>query len=301
MFDITKLQGVFAPIVTPFNKDEEILFDDIAYNIERYNNTKLRGYMPLGSNGEFQGLTDEESFKVLETVCKYKNKDKIVVGGCGRESMYKTVEFIKRTADYGLDLAFILTPYYFLSKMTEDAILKYYLKVADKSPIPIVIYNAPKFSAGINLSPSLIRKMAEHPNIVAVKNSSDTPNSEYVGLTSDLEFSVIAGNIKTFYQGLCDGAIGGVLSTASVFPEYCCSLYEHFRAGDLDEAKNLHSFLHNLSLNTVGPLAVAGVKAGMTLRGLKGGSVRLPLMDATADEYTNIKVWFEKEGIEPLN
>ncbi|HHU90461.1 MAG TPA: dihydrodipicolinate synthase family protein [Clostridiaceae bacterium] len=300
MFDMTNLQGVFAPIVTPFNEDEEILFDDIAYNIDVYNNTKLRGYMPLGSNGEFQGLTDEESIKVLKIVCKHKKKDKIIVGGCGRESMYKTVEFIKMVADYGLDLAFILPPHYFLSKMTEDVLSEYYIKVADKSPIPIVIYNAPKFSAGLNLSPKLISELAKHPNIIAIKNSSDTPNLEYTKKISGLEFSVIAGNIKTFYQGLCDGAIGGVLSTASVFPEYCCSLYEYFRAGDLDEAKKLHSFLHNLSMNTVGPLGVSGVKAGMTLRGLKGGNVRLPLMNATADEFNNIKDWFEKEGIKPL-
>ncbi|MGI6083911.1 MAG: dihydrodipicolinate synthase family protein [Acetivibrionales bacterium] len=300
MFDKTKLEGVFAPIVTPFSEGEEILCNDILYNIEVYNNTKLRGYMPLGSNGEFQGLTDEEALIVLKTVCRNKHKDKIIVGGCGRESAYKTIEFIKKTSDCGLDLAFILPPHYFLSKMTDDAISKYYMKVADKSPIPIVIYNAPKFSAGLNLSPDLIRMLARHPNIVAIKNSSDTPNSEYIKAVQGLGFPVIAGNIKMFYQGLCDGAIGGVLSTASVFPEYCCRIYEYFRAGDLESAKDLHSFLHNISVNTIGPLGVAGVKAGLELRGLKGGHVRLPLLDATADEYNNIKSWFEKNGIEKL-
>lgn len=300
MFDVTKLQGVFAPIVTPFNEKEEILYDDIAYNIDIYNNTKLRGYMPLGSNGEFQGLTDEESVKVLKTVYKHKQKDRIIVGGCGRESAYKTIEFIKRVAEYGLDLAFILPPHYFLSKMTEEVLLEYYIKVADESPIPIVVYNAPKFSAGLNLSPDLISKLAKHSNIIAIKNSSDTPNSEYIKATSGLDFYIIAGNIKTFYQGLCDGAVGGVLSTASIFPEYCCTLYEFFRAGDLESAKNLHSFLYNTSINTVGSLGVSGVKACMTIRGLRGGHVRLPLKDVTDQEFDNIKSWFVKEGIEKL-
>lgn len=300
MFDMTKLHGIFAPIVTPFNKAEEILLSDIAYNIERYNNTKLHGYMPLGSNGEFQGLTETESFNVLKIVCKYRHKDRIIVGGCGRESAYKTVEFIKKTAFYGLDLAFILPPHYFFGQMTEKAISGYYYKVADKSPIPIVIYNAPKFSAGLNLSPTLIRFIAQHPNIVAIKNSSNTPNSQYVEATSGLEFSVIAGNIKMLFQGLCDGVVGGVLSTASVFPEYCCRLYECFRAGDFESAKNLHSFIYNISTNTIGPLGVSGVKAGMELRGLKGGHVRLPLLDVTDDEYNNIKEWFEKEKIKKL-
>lgn len=301
MFDMTKLHGVFAPIVTPFDENEEIILSDIIYNIKHYNKTNLRGYMPLGSNGEFQGLTDEESFNVLKAVCRNKSEDKVIVGGCGRESAYKTVEFIKKVADCGLDLAFILPPHYFLSKITEKGILDYYIKVADKSSIPIVIYNAPKFSSGLNLSPDLIKIMAQHSNIVAIKNSSSTPNSEYVLATSDQEFSVIAGNIQTFYQGLCDGAVGGVLSSASVFPEYCCRIYELFKLGDLESALKLHSFLNNISVNTVGSLGVSGIKAGMTIRGLKGGHVRLPLIDVTIDEYNNIKTWFEKVKIGELS
>ena len=269
MFDTQRLCGVFAPIVTPFDAKEEIVLVDIAANIMFYNQTDLRGYMPLGSNGEFQGLTDEESLRVLDTVCKYKSNDKLVVAGCGRESAYKTIEFIKRTADLGLDLAFILPPHYFLSKMDDEALSRYYAQIAERSPIPIVIYNAPKFTGGLNLSPELIWLLSQHPNIVAMKNSSNTPNYIYIQATTGMDFCVIAGNIATFYPGLCDGAVGGVLSTASYLPEYCCRLYESFCTGDLDTATELHSFLYELSAATIGPLGVPGVKLGMEMRGLR--------------------------------
>jgi 4-hydroxy-2-oxoglutarate aldolase len=297
MFNTQTLCGVFAPIVTPFDVDEEILMEDIASNIMFYNQTGLRGYMPLGSNGEFQGLTDDESLQVLNTVYKYKANNKIIVGGCGRESAYKTIELIKKTADCGLDLAFILPPHYFLSKMDDESLFRYYVQIADRSPIPIVIYNAPKFAGGLNLSPELIKQLSQHSNIVAMKNSSNTPNNIYIQATRGMDFCIIAGNIATFYSGLCEGAIGGVLSTASYLPEYCCYLYESFCSGDLEIAEKLHSLLNELSAATIGPLGIAGVKLGMELRGLMGGHVRLPLLDVTAGDRKKVESYFKKVGL----
>ena len=91
-----KLSGVFAPLITPF-KDEEIIFKELENNIAKYNLTDLKRYMPLGSNGEYQGLTEEESLKILEIVQKCNASQKIVIAGCGRESAKATVEFIKKS------------------------------------------------------------------------------------------------------------------------------------------------------------------------------------------------------------
>lgn len=299
MFQSELISGIFAPIVTPFDENENICFDSIRDNILRYNHTDLRGYMPLGSNGEFLGLTDSEALQVLETVCKYKAPEKVVVGGCGRESACKTVEFIRQVAGYGLDLAFILPPHYFLSHMTDEHLYRYYAQVADASPIPIVIYNAPKFAGGLDLSPALIRRLASHENIVACKNSAATSDSLYIEATRDEDFHILAGNIKKLYPSLLEGSIGGVISTATYLPEYCCRIYQLFRDGERTQAAALHHMLAEFSAAGIGPMGVPGVKLGMELRGLIGGHVRCPLMDATEAQRRTVEQLFAEYQIGP--
>jgi len=162
-----KLSGVFTPNVTPF-LNEEVVYDKIAENIERYNQTKLKGYMPLGSNGEFRSLTDEESIKIIDVYQKYTSPEKTLIAGVMRESAKATIEFVKKIADKRVDFATILPPHYFAKYMTEEALIKYYSTIADQSPIPIMMYNAPKFAANIVFSTSLVSVLAEHPNIAGM-------------------------------------------------------------------------------------------------------------------------------------
>jgi 4-hydroxy-2-oxoglutarate aldolase len=293
-----KLNGVYAPITTPFRDDDTIAIDLLVDNIRAYNKTGLIGYMPLGSNGEFQGLTDDESFRILEAVRKHSNDDKVIIAGCGRESSFKTVHFIRQAKYCGLDFAFILPPHYFTEFMTEELLEHYYLDVAEKSPTPIVIYNAPKFASGILLEPGLITRLSRHPNIIAMKNSSLRPNIEYLeALPDDSDFVIIAGNIKTFYTGLKAGAIGGVLSTASYLPDYCCELYRSHVSGNAGRAQELHEYLNFVSSGTIGPHGVAGVKYGMELRGLHGGRTRNPLKPLDDAERRRIRAFFEEHGL----
>ena len=292
------LKGVFAPITTPFDEDEHIEMIRLAENIEKYNQTCLKGYMPLGSNGEYMGLTDDESLLILREVYRRKAQGKIVVAGCGRESAYKTVEFIKRAVDCGLDMAFVLPPNYYADKMSEDALKHFYTAVADKSPVPIVIYNAPKFASGILITESLMHALSLHPNIAAMKNSSMYPNAGYIKMIGkNTDFCLIAGNIKTFFTGLCEGAVGGVLSTASYLPEYCCELYSRFMRSDMEGAAKLHNFLNGLSSATISPYGVAGVKAGLDIRGFHGGLTRIPLIPISEPEKIRIAEIFNKAGI----
>ena len=293
------LKGVFAPITTPFDENEHIQMVRLAENIEKYNQTCLKGYMPLGSNGEYMGLTDDESLHILREVYRRKAQGKIVVAGCGRESAYKTVEFIKQAVDCGLDMAFVLPPNYYTDKMSEDALKLFYTAIADKSPVPIVIYNAPKFASNILITESLMQALSFHPNIAAMKNSSMYSNAGYVRMIGkNTDFCIIAGNIKSFFPGLCDGAVGGVLSTASYLPEYCCELYKRFINNDLECASKLHKFLNELSSATISPYGVAGVKTGLDIRGFYGGCTRNPLLPIPEPEKIRIAEVFSKMNIQ---
>jgi 4-hydroxy-2-oxoglutarate aldolase len=140
--------------------------------------------------------------------------------------------------------------------------------------------------------------LSQHPNIVAMKNSSLIPISKYKEfIPSNVDFHLLAGNIKTFYPGLVEGAIGAVLSTASYLPEYCCKLYQLAMSRNKEEAVKFHCFLNDLSDNTIGKYGVAGVKFAMDIRGYFGGIPRIPLIPVKSDDKEQIISYFRDAGI----
>jgi 4-hydroxy-2-oxoglutarate aldolase len=293
-----KLSGVFPPCMTIFDAHEEVAYDKIAQNIERYNQTKLKGYMPLGSNGEFRSLTDEEAVKIVEVYQKYMAKDKTLIAGVARESAKITLEFIKKIADKGVDFATILPPHYFVNFMTDDALIKYYTTIADQSPIPIMMYNAPKFAAGLTYSTHLVSVLAMHPNIAGLKDTSKEDIAIYINaVPKGANYYVMAGTIEKFYKGLVAGAIGGVLSIANYLPELCCQLQEVYEAGNLAEAQRLDQYARTLSKNAAGNYGVAGVKAAMDLLGYCGGNPRLPVLPMDDQAKAELQAVLKKEGL----
>ncbi|GAK57608.1 dihydrodipicolinate synthetase [Candidatus Vecturithrix granuli] len=293
-----KLSGIFPPCMTIFDEHENVAYDKIAANIERYNQTKLRGYMPLGSNGEFRSLSDEESVKVIDVYQQYTPADKCLIAGVMRESAKATIEFIKRIADKRIDFATILAPHYFVSSMTDDALIKYYTVIADQSPIPIMLYNAPKFSAGLTFSQRIISELAVHPNIAGMKDTSSEDISVYINAVPEgANFYVMAGTINKLYKALEAGAVGGVVSMANYLPEPCCKLQELYEAGNIEEAQKLDVYLRELSSNAAGKFGVAGVKAAMDLLGYHGGAPRIPLLPLSEDKKAALKAVLEKEGL----
>jgi 4-hydroxy-2-oxoglutarate aldolase len=284
--------------MTVFDENEEVAYDKIAENIERYNGTKVRGYMPLGSNGEFRSLTDEASVKIIEVYRKYRDKGKTLIAGVGSESAKITIEFIRRIADKGGDYATVLPPYYFVSFMTDEALIRYYTKIADESPIPVMMYNAPKFAAGLTFSASLVSTLAVHPNIAGMKDSSKEEISMYIdAVPKGVHFYVMAGTIEKFYSGLLVGAVGGVLSIANYLPDLCCRLHELYEAGNHEEARKLDLFARQLSQNAAGNYGVAGVKAAMDLLSYHGGKPRNPVLPFSDGAKTALKAVLQREGL----
>ena len=292
-----KLSGVFTPNVTPF-LNEEVSYDKIAENIERYNQTKLKGYMPLGSNGEFRSLTDEESIKIIDVYQKYISPEKTLITGVMRESAKATIEFIKKIADKRVDFATILPPHYFIKYMTDEALIKYYTTIADQSPVPIMIYNAPKFAANLVFSTNLVSVLAEHPNIVGMKDTSKEDISIYVNaVPKGANFYVLAGTINKLYAGLKVGAIGGVVSMSDYLPDMCCKLQELFELGKIKGAEKLDVYARELSSKAAGKYGVAGVKAAMDLLGYFGGDPRIPLLPLNVQQKEELKDVLEKEEL----
>lgn len=290
----TKLMGVFIPVATPF-KNQKVDLDMLAHNIKRSNTTPVAGYMPLGSNGEFVHMNDAEQLSVFKTVRENAAKDKVLMVGIARQSAYCTVEFGKRIEAEGADLVSVLCPSYFASSMTDTALTKFYIAVADGLSIPVLLYNCPKFAAGVTISPEVVKDLSSHPNIAGMKDTSSGNIEKYLEVKDD-SFEVVAGSIGNLLTGLKSGASGGVLSMANYLPEPCCMIQELFKSGRIEEAEELSSRLIALNKGAAGKYGVAGVKAACDMFGYKGGEVRNPLSDCTESQMESIRQAFFEAG-----
>ncbi|MGA7839045.1 MAG: dihydrodipicolinate synthase family protein, partial [Ignavibacteriaceae bacterium] len=138
------LKGIFPPVTTPFINDE-VAFDKLAANIEKWNKTGLSGYVLMGSNGESAFLTRNEKLKIIEEVKNNVAKDKTIIAGTGSDSIKETISLTNDAAKSGANFALVLTPSFFKEKMNDNSFIKYFSQVADNSKIPIIIYNVPKY------------------------------------------------------------------------------------------------------------------------------------------------------------
>ncbi len=290
----SKISGIFAPINTPF-QNEEVAFDHFRENIRKYGKTPLSGFLVLGSNGENRSLTEDEKIKLLEIAIQEKAERQVVMAGAVCESTRETIDFSKKAQELGADLVSLLTPSYFKKSLTDDALIGYYTDVADALSIPVFAYNAPGFT-GLTLSPKVIATISKHPNIGGMKDTSPDGIARYLEVCAD-DFDVLSGTISTLFIGLALGASGGVVSLANAFPDACCELYEKYRSGDLDGAREMHHKLFVLNQSVSGKFGVAGVKFASELGGLYGGNPRLPLLPLKDEDKKSIKDAASKAGM----
>ena len=282
-----KLSGVFAPITTPFDEKGHILFDKMASTIQKLNQSRLRGYLVLGTNGEFRSLSTGEQMELLKVVAETASPDKVIMAGTGAESTLVSIELCEQAAENGAHYGSLITPFFFAKKMSDKALIRHFVEVAEDSPIPVLLYNNPGVT-GVTLSTAVVKEVSSHPNIVGMKDSSPGNLSQYI-LSAKPGFSLLAGSANFFFTGLLMGAVGGVLSLADAFPEPCCQLYDLGIKGLLEEGRKLQMELLELNQKVSGKFGVAGVKAAMDLAGFYGGPPRAPLPPLTADEKKKLR------------
>lgn len=291
-----KLSGIFPSITTPF-VDDEVAYELLACNIQKYNALELGGYMILGGNGEYLGLTEKETHQVVETILSNKKPGRTVIAGAGRESAKVTIDFIKSIAGYGIDIASVITPFYFAKKMCDENLIAYYQKVADSSPIPVLIYNSPAYAAGVEISPFAVSVLSRHENIVGMKNSSGRELSDYtVAVNAGDAFYFHAGKAATCYKAFEQGAVGATLSLAIFWPEACMKLYALLKDGKQKEAERLGGQFACINKEGASKYGVPGIKYAMDLRGYFGGEPRLPLLPLTANQKEDIEKSFNRFG-----
>src|SRR5271163_2421000 len=196
------LSGVYPALTTPYAADGSVSLDDLKHNIRKYNEIALAGYVAIGSTGESVLLSDKEIDSVLATVKEAAAPGKRLIAGTGAESTAETIERTKRAAEFGYQFALVKTPYYYKPAYKPDVLIAHYRRVADASPIPVLLYSVPIFT-GITLEAPEVAVLAEHPNIVGIKDSSGhvLRVGEMVVMAQP-DFQVLTGSAPTLLAGI---------------------------------------------------------------------------------------------------
>ena len=278
------LHGIFPPLTTPFDSEGNVSLDKLGSNIKILNTYDLRGFLVLGSNGEFPFLSFEEKISVIGKARQCVPKEKILIAGTGCQSTRETIDLTIASANAGADAALILNPFFFKGLMNNSSLSKHYLSIADISPIPILIYNMPA-NTGIDLETELIVKLSKHQNIIGLKDSG--ANLVKMGeILSKVrgDFTVLSGTAGLLLPALSIGASGGILALANIAPQHCIDIFNYFNDSFLDKATALQQQIIGINKFVTRQYGVPALKLAMDQLGLFGGLPRKPLMPLMTKE-----------------
>lgn len=274
-----RLRGVFAPVVTPFDARTGEL-DRVGFerNLRAHASAGLHGVVVAGSTGEAALLDDAERAVLVASARAVLPPDRMVIAGAGAEATRTARRLAMQAARAGADAVIVVAPHYYGDAMTAAALSAHYRRIADESPIPVVLYNIPKYTH-FALPPAVVAELAAHDNVVGIKDSSGDLEllEAYLAAQSD-DFRVLTGSGASFVPALERGAAGGILAVSTFAPGLALEAYEAWLRGESDAARAAQARLGPLASQIVGGLGVPGVKAALDHVGLAGGAPRPPLM-----------------------
>lgn len=292
------LDGVFLPVTTPFDPvsgDPDL--DAFAANIRTWCAHPIAGLVVGGSTGEQALLDQGELMALVARAARSRNDGMALIVGTGAESTRATIRLCDLAAAEGADAVLVKPPSYYRGRMSPEAIRTYFVSVADASPIPVILYHVPKF-VPVDVVPELAGELVRHDNIVGIKDSSGDIHNlgavcEAVGETG----SVVVGAGTLLYPGLEIGARGGIIAVGLLATVAACELYRTFVGGRSAEAGRLQERIGPLHKKVVAGTGVPGVKYGLDLLGLVGGSPRPPLLPPTDREREQVVGALERAGL----
>ena len=296
-----QLRGVFAAATTPF--DPATWAVDVAgfrRNAEFLLDTRLAGLVLFGSTGEGVLVAAEERGELLAAAREMLG-DRLMLVGTGAESTRGTVRLCRDAAHAGADAALVHPPGYFRSLMQPAALLEHYTRVADESPIPVVLYQVPVPFRSVDLDVPLIVRLSEHANIVGVKDSTGDPAPlRELRHACGEDFAVIVGTAALLQEALDAGASAGILALAAIAPRECTEIYRLWQLGEREEASRVQAVAAQRHRAIVAKFSVPGVKAALDHLGLVGGRPRAPLQALGSNDRAEVARALADHGGSPV-
>jgi 4-hydroxy-2-oxoglutarate aldolase len=276
------LRGILAPTITPFDDDEAVDLAGFTANVAAHIADGLAGVVLSGSTGEAALLSEQERVALVGAAREVVPRDRWLVVGTGAESTRQCVARCRAAAVAGADAVLVVAPHYYTPQMTEAALRAHYTRVADESPLPVILYNIPKY-AHFALPSTLVAELAAHRNVIGIKDSSGVLEmiEGYLRAQGDA-FTVITGSGSGLHAHLEAGARGGILGVSLFAAGLALEVSRAVAAGDKAAATAAQARLTPMANVIVGKQGVAGVKAAMDHVGRRGGRPRLPLLPLTA-------------------
>ncbi len=284
------LHGIFPPVPTPFDAATgDVDLAALRAQIHRLSRAPLAGALVLGSNAEAGLLDEAEADAIVDTARAELPRDRTLLVGTGRESTRATIAACRRAAARGADAVLVRAPSFFKSQMTAEALETHYRAVADASPAPVLLYNVPGM-AGFSLTVGTVRALADHPNVVGIKETSnDLERHAQFAMVRPDRFAVLSGWAPVAYPAWTMGAKGAIIAVANILPEPCAALWDHFTAGRHAEARALQQRLLPIAQLVSSVHSVAGLKFALDTLGFPGGPVRPPLLPVGAKAADDIR------------
>jgi 4-hydroxy-2-oxoglutarate aldolase len=284
------LKGVFGPVVTNFNSSTgDIDRDAFAANVKAHLDAGMQGVVVTGSTGEAALLDERERMVLVEQGREIVPRERLLIVGTGAESTRLALRQTRLAAERGADAVLVVAPHYYGAKAMSVAALRgHYTAIADGSPIPVLLYNIPKYMH-FAIPPQLVGELARHENIVGIKDSSGDLEllAGYLQAQSE-SFTVLTGNGGTFKRALELGVRGGILAVGLFATGLAIDVFAAMSNTDSAAAEQAQQRLTPLSNRIVGDLGVPGVKAALDRVGLKGGLVRSPLLPLSGAELAQV-------------
>jgi 4-hydroxy-2-oxoglutarate aldolase len=273
---------------TPF-KDGEVDAAAIQSNVRKWIAAGLGGVVTIGTNGEAALLDDDEVDRVIAAARREVPADRVLVAGAGHESTRATIAAARRAAAAGADVVLVKTPYVYRAHVTAAGLAAHYTAVADASPVPVLLYNFPA-STGVNLSADTVARLAAHPNIIGMKETS-TDGAQFADLAAAVpeDFTVLCGAAPGLFAALCAGATGAIVAISTLMPSLCLDLLAHVRAGRHADALALQRRITPLGRAVTTTYGIPGLKAALDMAGYRGGEPRPPLGPLPADAVARIR------------
>ena len=283
------LSGLLLPITTPFTSDETVDAQALISNIEKWNRAGISGYVVLGSTGERVNLSEREFLHAIEVTREAVPQTMTFIVGAGQQSTHGTIDEINAAANAGAEAVLVITPHYYRSAITQDALVTHYSAVAEAAAIPIILYSMPDLT-GIKIEPETAARLSEHQNIIGMKDSSNDVGkfADAVRMTGS-HFAMMIGNGTVFSEALQAGARAGILAVGCCAPQVCLEIFQAVEAGHIDRANALQEKLTPLARAVTKTYGIGGLKAALDMVGYTGGAVRAPLRAPSQEARAEIQ------------
>ncbi len=283
-------KGIIPPIITPFTEEGEINEPVLRQLIDHLLDEGVHGLFPMGTTGEFYAVTDEDYRRVLQITVEQTAGRVPVYAGTNHITTRGTIKMIKIAEESGVNAISVLTPM-FISQ-TQAELYQFYAQVAASTDMPIVMYNnLPK--TNVTIAPETVARLAEIPNIVAVKDSTGdmTNTAEYIRLTrNNPNFHVLIGRDTLIYAALCYGASGAIASCANVAPRLTADIYDKYVAGDLEGSLEAQFKLAPLRIATNLATFPQVIKEGLEMEGFAVGKCIEPIQELSPANYEKLRL-----------